>query len=119
MAEAALQRGCIEVLKATPGAWFVKIHQTGRGRRGVPDLLIIFRGVCVVAELKTSAGMLRPEQTMELQKARVAGAVSVVIRQVSELRMLLSRIERRVVDLSVGEELSMELPLRGVVELDA
>jgi hypothetical protein len=92
--EANLQRAITDRLNQTSRCWWIKTHQAGRGRRGIPDLLVCYRGTFLAIELKTDTGKLRPEQTLELHQAQAAGAIAIVARNWSDIELWMRRIDR-------------------------
>jgi len=52
---------------------------TSPGRRGVPDRIIIFKGTCYFAEVKTPNGSLSTNQVREMNKITRAGIHVLVI----------------------------------------
>jgi hypothetical protein len=68
--ERDLQQKCIHLARKA-GVWAIKFH--AEGRRGFPDLLLIFPdGVVVFVELKTVRGVLSKlqQRTIDKLKAR-------------------------------------------------
>ena len=69
------------------GAWWCMPVGTGWGRSGIPDFLVAWRGRFIAIETK-APGKLRTTTTMqdrELSNLNAAGAVAVVIDDVSQL----------------------------------
>ena len=69
------------------GAWWCMPVGTGWGRSGIPDFLVAWRGRFIAIETK-APGKLRNTTTMqdrELSNLNAAGAVAVVIDDVSQL----------------------------------
>lgn len=66
-----------EKLKQVPGLWNVKIQQVAL--RGIPDLLICYKGMFYAWELKTSTGKLDSLQEHTLNNIKQAGGTSRVV----------------------------------------
>lgn len=78
-AEAQLQTSIIGYAR-NRGAYVVKIHQTGRGIRGIPDLLMCYRGYFIAVEVKApGAKTLKAReqaQAEQLHAVKAAGGVA-------------------------------------------
>lgn len=78
--EATVQKRIADRLRDR-GAWVVKCHQSGWGKRGVPDLIACYRGVFVAIECKAPAphgAPLTPAQKTQLLEIHGAGGASLV-----------------------------------------
>lgn len=68
--EERLRKKCKEI-----GAFCLK----NTGMNGIPDRLIIYKGVHIFVELKRPGGKPRPLQVAIMEKLRYAGATAIVI----------------------------------------
>lgn len=95
MRESALQSKVIDEIRRR-GGYVVKIHQTGRGRRGVADLIGAYRQVALAIECKApdAAGPTKAQQR-ELAAFVQSGGVAIVARSVERVRSLLDELDRR------------------------
>lgn len=79
------------------GAWVVKIHQTGRGRRGLPDIVACYRGVFLAIEVKQPGASTnqarRQHQLTELHAVRAAGGISVIATSYDDVQPILNDID--------------------------
>ena len=64
-------------LKQVPELWVVKIQQVAL--RGIPDLLICYKGMFYAWELKTEKGKLDPLQEHVLNNIKLAGGIARVV----------------------------------------
>lgn len=83
---------------ARRGAWFLKVVPTGRGRRGIPDILCCYRGIFVALEVKRGDVPLSASQPTELQKVELAaikraGGISAVVRSVDDAAEILDQVD--------------------------
>lgn len=76
------------------GGWVVKFFANGYTRRGIPDLLICFKGRFIAIEVKSSGGRLSPLQKNELEEIKKAGGLSFVCNpeNFEELKRLLEEM---------------------------
>ena len=66
MKESALQTKIVKWLESQ-SIWVVKIHQTGLGKRGRPDLICCYLGLMIGFEVKIPGGKATPMQAMEME----------------------------------------------------
>lgn len=102
------------------GAWYTKIHQSGRGRRGVPDILACYKGIFIAIEVKGEGGTLRDEQRTELRGVKDAGGVAVVAYAVEDVQRVVRRIDEHPDEygtMFAVSELSSPIPPRRSVKL--
>lgn len=82
MSEGLLQAKCIARVQHR-GGYVVKIHQTGRGRRGIPDLLWCYRSYFVATEIKVPGGHTqlsrREAQAREMRAVQGAGGIAMIV----------------------------------------
>jgi len=71
------------VRKAYPLAFIWKIHDGFTA--GIPDFLIIIRGVHIFIELKTPCGKVEPIQTYTIDKIKSSGGRAHICRSVEEV----------------------------------
>jgi len=71
------------------GTWWIKIHGTPYGRRGVPDLLICRNGRFIAAEIKPKREKPTRLQMIEIDRIQAAGGRAAVVRSGAEMAMLL------------------------------
>jgi len=91
--ETQVQRNIIGGLVAR-GAWYTKCNQTGRGRKGVPDLLCCYRGLFLAIEVKGDSGhVVSVYQVKELRDIRTAGGLAIVARSWSDVKWVLDEID--------------------------
>ena len=97
MLEASLTKSITRALR-DEGAYVVKVHGGKYGTRGVPDLLVCYRGHYIGAEVKTPArvNMTTREQRHHLQLIREAGGEARIVTSVAEALILLKIIDERI-----------------------
>lgn len=93
MSETAITKNITNLLTQRQ-AWWIKNHAAGAGRRGIPDLTIIYRGHPIVLEIKTPTGRLTRLQTHELQHAAHAGAIVAVVTHHNQVASILDKIDQ-------------------------
>lgn len=64
-------------LKEIPGLWYTKVQMVSV--RGVPDILICYKGQFIAMELKTDSGKLDPLQGHVLKNIAKAGGTAIVV----------------------------------------
>ena len=86
-----------QLLKKYPDAWIYMAPGGPFGRRGVPDLLCCIKGLFVIIEAKSETGKLTANQTVEINKLRVANAICAVIhgKDAKRLEQLFKIIDDR------------------------
>lgn len=96
MAEAAVAAAGDRELKAR-GAYYINIHNTGWGRKGVLDRIAIYRGRALVFDYKNpKGGKLDKNQRYEMGRAAAAGAVTFVARSRADVRQALDNIDSEI-----------------------
>lgn len=75
------------------GAWVVREHQDGRRRKGIPDVILCYRGHFIAVEVKGIMGRVRPEQVIELSKIREAGGIGIIARHWDDVHDVLRAID--------------------------
>lgn len=105
MTERQLHRACAEYLAwaLKPPAWFSTFPAGGGGemrgkilrglglKPGVPDLLVVFRGVAHWIELKTTRGKVSADQVVCRADLEDAGCPVAIVRSLDELQATLDR----------------------------
>lgn len=92
--ESAVVRASCRVLDQH-GAWHFNIGAQN-GETGLPDRIAVHRGITIVIEFKRPCGgRLAPKQAWQLQRARDAGAIALVVTDPEQLRTVLTEIEGR------------------------
>jgi Holliday junction resolvase len=76
------------------GAWWIKTHGTTHGRRGIPDIIATYRAQPIAIEAKTPHGRLSRLQRHELERARRAGAITIIARDVPTVARILDTIDQ-------------------------
>ena len=92
--ESSIQRSIMQILQAIPSSYVVKIHGSAYGRKGVPDILWIYQGRAIFAELKQPGRTMDKLQRFEAAKIQLAGATHFVWQSVAEAREDISRVIR-------------------------
>lgn len=77
-------------------AYWFNLHGSVYGRNGLPDILAIYRGHPICIEAKNpNNGRLRKLQAWELERARAAGATTIVARSRQDVTQALDAIDTR------------------------
>lgn len=93
MKESTVQGRIIQALEQR-GAWVVKVHQTGRGRRGIPDVIACYRGIFLAIEVKAPGGQTTDHQRVQLRQIQAAGGHAMVASSVSKVMLLLDALDQ-------------------------
>lgn len=103
--ESDIQRAILDYLKArgimawrqkSEGTFDAKrgVYRRGTGTPGLPDIGgILPGGRCLLIEVKSDKGRVRPEQVAFLARAREAGAVAFVARSAGDVEYKLKEAE--------------------------
>ena len=83
MSEATLTRNIIAALRKA-GVYVVKVHQTGYGVAGIPDILACADGKFVALEVKDGGRKPTPAQQANILAIRQAGGRAEIVRTVQE-----------------------------------
>lgn len=62
-----------------PGVYIANIHQSMYSHKGIPDLLLCYKGLFIGIEVKTEKGKTSKLQEIELKKIEDANGISMVI----------------------------------------
>lgn len=93
--ETRIQQAIQEMVRSR-GGFVYKIHGSETMMAGLPDLAIIYRGVPVYFEVKTSTGQLSDRQRYVMRRLVKAGAVVGVPRSVADASAVLDRVDTAV-----------------------
>lgn len=74
-------------------AWWIKIHGNQYGQAGTPDLMVVYRGIPIVLEVKTPTGKTTRLQDFHLKKAGEAGAKTATVRSARQVNQILDTID--------------------------
>ncbi len=88
--EASIQRAILKYLNAQPHCWATKFP--GVLRRGVPDILGVYRGVFFALEVKRPLGKPTFLQRAVIERIRWAGGVGEIVTSVSDAQAVLATI---------------------------
>lgn len=89
--EAAITDAIIRWLRSR-GAHVIKTYG-GPYRRGLPDLIGVYRGRALALEVKRPGGKPTPLQEHELSKFAAAGALAAVVTSVEDVKRLIEEVE--------------------------
>lgn len=92
--ETKFKRIVVAQLKALPGAWVLPTQEIAR--RGVPDILVCYRGRFIAIELKMDGGKPDALQEHNLRKVAEAGGIAFWATPSSldtQLQALLANVE--------------------------
>ena len=89
--EAAITEAIIRWLRAR-GAHVIKTYG-GPYRRGLPDLIGVYRGRALALEVKRPGGKPTPLQEHELSRWAAAGALVAVVTSVEDVKQLIGEVE--------------------------
>lgn len=90
--ETRIQQAIQEMVRSR-GGFVYKIHGSETMMAGLPDLAIIYRGVPVYFEVKTSTGQLSDRQRYVIRRLIKAGAVVGVPRSVADASAMLDEVD--------------------------
>lgn len=83
----------IKKLIRTRGGWCVKIHGGPYQDAGTPDILACYKGRFVAIEVKTSRGVVRPEQRAAQRAITGSGGYALITHLVGEVADALDAID--------------------------
>lgn len=90
-----LIRRRVKELSARHPIWAVKIVGSGRQRKGLPDLRVVFYGLSLDVETKAGGYQTTPAQDEVIEDIRAAGGAVVVCKSVDEFDEALERLLAR------------------------
>ena len=96
MTEHAITEGILRLLRAR-GSWAFKTHGAGATRRGIPDIIAVYRGHPLALEAKQPGKHPTPLQTHELDRARAAGATAAIVHSIHDVTTILDDIDQQTV----------------------
>ena len=82
--------------KMAPDVWFFKIHGGPLQKAGVPDFLVVVRGVAVFLEVKQPKGKISRLQRYVKGQIRKAGGVAEVVYSDIEAQEVIEYVKRYV-----------------------
>lgn len=74
-------------------AWHYKTHGHDRGRAGIPDELVCYRGRFLAVEYKQPGKHPEPIQEWELERIRDAGGMAIVATSIDDIRQALDYLD--------------------------
>jgi len=99
--EAALQAHTLKHLNGLPHCWAVKFP--GVLRRGVPDVLVCYRGQFLALEIKRPGQSPTALQRAVIRQIRGAGGIADVVHALDEVRAILLEIDEELALQRFGE----------------
>jgi hypothetical protein len=91
--ESSIRDGCKRTFERA-GAWVVVKHQTGRGVKGTPDLLVTYRSFSIPAEIKKPKGStFESGQILQLGYAARAGGLACVLRSKEDAQRMIDAVD--------------------------
>lgn len=91
MTEASIVQSIMRWLKSQ-GAHVIKTYG-GPNRRGLPDLIGVYRGRALALEVKRPGGKPTPLQEYELGRWAAAGAVAAVVTSVDDVKKIIEEVD--------------------------
>ena len=92
MSEASIIESIERFLSALPDTWWCKHHGSPFSRRGVPDLLVCFRGAFFAFEVKQPTGKATASQVLQIRRINEAGGVAAIVTSVDEVRTVMQKV---------------------------
>lgn len=89
--EAPITKKIMKTLKAM-GAFCYKTHGAADSQRGLPDIVVCYRGRFMGLEVKRSGRRATPLQAHTLEQIKLAGGVASVVYSVEEALLLLQSV---------------------------
>lgn len=83
----------IKKLIKARGGWCVKIHGGPYQDAGTPDILACYKGRFIAVEVKTSRGVVRPEQRVMQRAITGSGGYALITHLVSEVADVLDAVD--------------------------
>ncbi len=85
-----LEKAIKRYLERLPNCWFMKTKSSrGRGRWGIPDFLVCYKGLFYAFEAKTYDDKPSALQELEMEKIQNAGGIADVVRSVDEVKAII------------------------------
>lgn len=115
MLERDLQKKCTEYLKEE-GIYYLNIHGSGWGPKGIPDLIICLLGDFVGIELKVNKNTMSPAQKIHERRIKKSKGKFFCVRDFDDFKkLIISIVEDKVkgeFDKLIEEELKEEEHVR-------
>lgn len=84
--ESAIVRRIMRKLQTVPGCWAIKVHGSGMGKIGVPDIIGSYCGRMFALEVKRpQLGVVSPIQKYQMEKLANAGALVAVVESLEDV----------------------------------
>jgi len=87
MLESLIQSKILRYLQQRPDCWVVKTIQCNE--RGVPDLLLCYRGEFIGLEVKSDTGKATKIQLAQMQRIRAAGGTAEIVTSIEDVKDIL------------------------------
>lgn len=76
------------------GGWVVKIHGGPYQDAGTPDLLACYKGRFISIEVKTSRGVVRPEQRAAQKSINSSGGYAIITHSIGDVADVLDEVDK-------------------------
>jgi penicillin-binding protein-related factor A (putative recombinase) len=90
--EAGIQTNILNYLKAK-GAYPVNIHGDEHQKKGVPDILVCYKGKFIAFECKQADGNLSKIQRVHLRQIQKAGGIGEAVRSLKRVIEIIECVE--------------------------
>jgi Holliday junction resolvase len=90
--ESRLQRSIQDALRRRE-AFVFKVHGSEYMMKGLPDLVVCYKGLFIGFEVKTDTGTVSAIQRHRLVQIRLAGGIAFVVRSVEQALRVLDQID--------------------------
>lgn len=91
--ETRIQQAIQKMAREEFNAFIFKVHGSETMMAGLPDLIICHKGIFIGMEVKTATGVVSAIQHRRLTEIAVAGGVAVVVRSVSDARIVMTAVD--------------------------
>lgn len=88
-------KGILGLCEDEPRAWVLKVVGGPAQRRGIPDILILWKGAFIAVEVKTGKATATKSQTVEMKRIRRARGFAGVVRSVEGFEEFVQFVEKR------------------------
>ena len=88
--ESKIQRQILDYLDTVPCLYVIKIITAST--RGVPDLIICYRGRFIGLEVKSTLNKATQIQMWNLYAITTAGGVGAVVRNIDDVKLILDKV---------------------------
>lgn len=91
-----MEKGRYRLKKEFSGIWIRKIKGDPRQSKGIPDWVVVWKGIAIFMEWKVPGGKTTKLQRKTINEIRAAGGVALVVTSAKQAYNVVRKVEKNV-----------------------